>query len=404
MKKTFQLILSLMLILIVFVSCENKPEETIKTAKDYLAGKSLVTTLKLDASDVELDEEEAELLSMMYFSFPVAFDKNGTIYANNVELEDFVGTVDGMTYKTSFTQKFEMEPAMLSLEDEEDDEFSLDRKFEIIFKVLNENKVSISGSITSYGMTLKFKETEASIAGTMPSWFTTGDWVFIPTEEQSDLSIDFTIFNEDVFFDSVPFGEIVPYAYTTSISSKNDAVQMYASQSANLMGNKISMESSVEFTKKSADEANFKVDTLTTYAQNESVEEGQFSSFETTVKRIDSLPEWAKGIYGLMNSEWDFIPVSSMAVNEMFYDCEILGFDREVDDKSIVVTLTTYYYDDYYEEDVTYKYVYIINKTASKDKFYGVYQCYWVDEDGYEYLDYSSWDNVFTVQDYIAYE
>ena len=45
MKKTFKLILALMLALFVFVSCDNKTEEPIKTAKDYLAGRTIATSL-----------------------------------------------------------------------------------------------------------------------------------------------------------------------------------------------------------------------------------------------------------------------------------------------------------------------------------------------------------------------
>ena len=406
MKKTFKLILALMLVLFVFVSCENKPEETIKTAKDFLAGKSIATSLKFNLEDLELDEEDAEELTAMYFTFPVAFDKDGNIYTTNAELVDFVSTVDGMTYKTSFTQKIELEPMVLIIDEEEEveEEYDPNRTFELEFKVLNENKVVISGSMASEEITARFVETEATLSGNLPNWFTSGDWLFIPDEEQ-DVPMGFTIINESILIDSMPFGEITPYSFNAALTSKNDVVQVISIQAGELYGSKMRMETTMAFEKKTADEAKVNVETLMSYSESDGViEEGEFTKFESTAKRLASLPKWAQGFDGLKNSDYDFIPLSNEAIRNQFDYLEVIDFNREVDDNSIVLTILTAYDPNYGYDYDYYKTVIIINKTPVKDQFYCLYNYYSGYEYGSEYLEWSADDNIFTPSEYVSWE
>ena len=89
MKKTFKLVLAAMLALLVFVSCENKTDVSNKTALDYLAGKSIATSLELNLDDMELDEEDLMYITSMYLPLPIAFDANGTVTTKYVDILDF---------------------------------------------------------------------------------------------------------------------------------------------------------------------------------------------------------------------------------------------------------------------------------------------------------------------------
>ena len=396
MKKTCKLILALMLALFVFVSCENKPEETIKTAKDYLAGKTIVAALPCNTADLGFEVDE-DTPSTMYFSFPVAFDKDGVIYANGAKLENFAGTVDGMVYKTTFKEQLMLTPMM---EDEDEEEISY-ISYAIDFKVLNENKVSISGSMTSGEDTVVFQEIEADISGTLPSWFTSGDWLFIPNEMQSDnFYYSFMIYNEKSAFEATTFGNLSIYELTkNTITSKNDVITWTYEETAHADDYEVSNNSTLNFSKLT-DTAVKMIAESSYVATDGNFEDGYYTSFEATVTKIDRIPEWAKDIYVLRNKYYDTIPVSNEAIVRDLGFEDVIYFNREVNDDSIIITVVFDAYSDSYN---AYKEVTIINRTASPDMFICNCYGYYIYENGYEKFDSDNYyyDKIFTPSDLI---
>ena len=291
-----------------------------------------------------------------------------------------------MVYKTSFKQEYWDYDPELGMEVASYNEYKID------FKVLNENKVAISGMMTYDGDTIRIKETEASIFGNLPSWFTSSDWVYLPNEElMESTSTYFTIFSDEYHFEAMDFGFYSPYSYDVVFSSKNDVVSLATKETAKNPEAELEITNNFEFAKISENEAKLNIRRSFSEKQTEnSIVQGQTKAFETTAKRVDRIPEWADGIYDIVNSEEDlWIPISNIAIEESFYG--ILDFDRVVDEDSIKMTII--YPDEIYDEelyeyfDVLYKEVITIQKTASGDEFACTYETFFMYEDGSEVLD-----------------
>ena len=383
MKKTFKLILVAMLALFVFASCENKAsEETkVKTAKDYLAGRTIITSLEYTYVDEEPGEEDYEDELAYYKAFPVYFDKDSKLTSPTSKITDFEGDVDGMVYKTTFKQTYP------KWDEESGDYVDGYIPYTIDFKVVNESKVIISGSmVDEYGQAIQFKATEATISGDLPSWFTSSDWVYIPTEELEYAPLEFTIISETSWLSDIYLGEEFPYVISSSISSKNNAVQISSEMKLESSIMNVSMNSNIDISKVSDEEAKLYGKQIQSVVDVENkVEEGNFISYTASLKRIDSNPDWLDSFHTL-EAEEDYvsIPVSNVAYNSYFgWTTVVYDFDRVVDEDTVTITL---FYgvdnDDDYRE---FREVYVINK-LSNGKFSCTLNMFEIDSEGNETL------------------
>ena len=331
--------------------------------------------------DEELEEEdyEDEIISTYYVTFPVIFDKNCEMTTPAGNISDFNGVVDGMVYKTTFKQKYERW-------DEEEYTYVDDyMPWTIDFKVVNESKVIITGEIVDeYGNTIQFNETEAAISGDLPSWFTSNDWVYIPTEELEEAPLDFMILGVDSWMSGFSFGEIDMYSLTGNISSKNGAVAISALMKMETPIMTGSSSSIMEISKISDDKAKLNANITRSYVDVENkVEDGNFTSFTATLKRIDRNPEWLEGVNAIENEDWR-VPVSSIAYNDYFgWATVTYDFDRVVDEDSVTITLLYGYEYDNDEDSRTCKEVYVIEKPVD-GKFSCSLKLYEIDSAGNE--------------------
>ena len=301
MKKTLKLVLALMLALFVFVSCENKaPEEPKeKTLQDYLAGKSIYVSVEMifdDDDSIDYDDggKGLHLMSLedkYYLSLPISFDKDLKISSKSASIVDCEGTIDGLVYKTSFKDAYEM------WNDENEEYEIVYELYELEFKVINESKVIVSGSYQSYDAeeAIQLKETEATISGDLPSWFTSGDWVYIPdaNDDSSLSSYNFAIFDEELPYTYMGLGLYYPEQKSIAVSSKGDVASFSMVESDDDPEYKYESNMTYDFTKVSEEAAKVSFTYQNKYKDLiNKIEDGYFSKFNALLKKIDKVPEW----------------------------------------------------------------------------------------------------------------
>ena len=282
MKKTILFATLCIASMMLFVSCQEKPEiAEIKTAKSYLANHYIFGLLETESISEYLPEDFDD-----NFALSLAFDENGEAKSNSSWIVDsFEGAESEMKYSISYN--------LAKIEN--DEPTGLEYNVEVDIDVVNSTLANISGTLTWKEDELEKKVSlkgGANISELPPRWLLDYRWNSKEVMDGEEI-IDSIIAQYANTF--------CPADYSVDVKMRNAGNDFTAALTLDLASGGSSHE--ITFKKPTNNDYEItSVDTSTEYANSiEGNTSIKITKTPLLMTRIDDLPEWTKDYFSLLD-------------------------------------------------------------------------------------------------------